>query len=235
MYKLIVLDTDKFCGESIKKILSMAEMDILFSGQVFDVQECLALLEKEKADIVLIDQSFGDEIKKNIDGKQVCFIGMTLTNTIEELENDEFFCTWIQKPIYPKNLISQLQILVTNIKMHLETNAVSENSKQQINWVLNYIKGNLNKDIRLETIANRVHFSTAYFSRIFKMTVGCSYSQYVIQLRIDTAKMLLAQTDRKIQSIAAEVGIDRINTFGKLFKDKVGLSPTAYRECSRKS
>jgi len=52
---------------------------------------------------------------------------------------------------------------------------------------------------------------------------------YVIERRLEKAKLLLAATDEKIEIIALKTGYENANSFRRLFKNKIGISPSEYR------
>jgi len=54
--------------------------------------------------------------------------------------------------------------------------------------------------------------------------------QYLLQLRVEQAKLLLADHSRSIKSIADELNFESSFYFSSLFKNKIGLSPAKYRK-----
>ena len=60
-------------------------------------------------------------------------------------------------------------------------------------------------------------------------------TDYVNGHRIDTALKLLNTTDIQIQDIAYYVGIEDVNYFTRIFKKKIGVSPTEYKKSIRPS
>lgn len=101
-----------------------------------------------------------------------------------------------------------------------------------ISRIQEIIELRLHTNITLESIANEMFFSTSYLSRLFKKQTGKNFSDYLIDRRLERAKLLLLSTNRTINSIAQEIGYDNSNSFRRLFKNKVGQSATKYR-CSR--
>ncbi|MBB6732449.1 response regulator [Cohnella zeiphila] len=88
--------------------------------------------------------------------------------------------------------------------------------------------------LSIAEVCARLHISAGYFSSIFKKETKLTYVQYLQQLRMDTAKELLAQTDLKAFEIAEKVGYADPNYFSFSFKKQVGLSPKEYRAGLRK-
>lgn len=97
-----------------------------------------------------------------------------------------------------------------------------------------YIDKNYTRDISLNEIANRLYISPYYLSHTFKNETGYSPINYAINRRIGEAKKLLLTTDLPIQEIAGRVGYDSTNYFTMLFKKVTSLSPSKFREASKK-
>lgn len=98
---------------------------------------------------------------------------------------------------------------------------------------LNFINDNYNKDINLSFVSNKFNLSYSYFSRIFKMYVGISFTQYLLKVRMERAKELLVSSPNlKIKEVAAMVGYDydNVQNFTRAFKNYFGKSPQYYKE-----
>lgn len=89
--------------------------------------------------------------------------------------------------------------------------------------------------LQREELANMVHISPGYLSRVFKKETGVSLSDYIVSKRISVAKQLLVKTNLPITTIAERVGISYASYFTKLFKEKVNITPQEYRQCGGKA
>lgn len=92
-----------------------------------------------------------------------------------------------------------------------------------------YISENYNQDISLKEVADEVNLSPSYFSTVFKSFCGSSYSQYITNIRVDNAKVLLTNTNLKVYEIAEQVGYHNAYYFNRIFKKVTGLSPGEYK------
>lgn len=95
---------------------------------------------------------------------------------------------------------------------------------------IEYISNNYHEDLSIKKVANKVHLSHTYFSRLFKKELGVSFVEYVTNVRIKRAKWLLGNTNDSIESIAEQVGFNTPNYFSSIFKKHVDASPSEYRE-----
>jgi transcriptional regulator GlxA family with amidase domain len=81
----------------------------------------------------------------------------------------------------------------------------------------------------VERLASVSGVSEAHFARSFKDAFGVPPHRYLLTRRIERAKALLRDTDRPIIDIMMETGWNSLGTFGRVFKDVTGQSPTELR------
>jgi transcriptional regulator GlxA family with amidase domain len=75
--------------------------------------------------------------------------------------------------------------------------------------------------------------SEAHFARSFKEAFGVPPHRYLLTRRIERAKALLRDTDAPITDIAFQTGWNSLGTFGRVFRDITGESPSAARQRER--
>ena len=86
------------------------------------------------------------------------------------------------------------------------------------------------KPITLGTVAKELYVSPQYLSKVFKNMVGVGFSQFLSELRLKHAAYLLTSTVRPITAICFECGFGNLSHFLRRFKQKLGVSPSDYRE-----
>lgn len=96
--------------------------------------------------------------------------------------------------------------------------------------VMNYLNHHFAEDISVNSIAAALFLNRDYISHVFKDETGYSVMAYVISLRINRAKLLLAETDRSITDIAMECGYTDFTYFSKQFKKHTNMSPSKFRK-----
>lgn len=107
------------------------------------------------------------------------------------------------------------------------TNTVNDNP---IDQAIRYIRSNVGKEISLNMLAEIANLSPFYFAHSFKEQTGFAPMEYVINTRIEHAKVLLARTSKSVAEIAYEVGYSSSSSFINIFVKKTGLSPKQYRK-----
>jgi AraC-like DNA-binding protein len=95
-----------------------------------------------------------------------------------------------------------------------------------------FIDEHFAEDIDLDAIAGEASFSKFHFIRLFKMAYAKTPHQYVTQVRIEKAKLLL-QDDHSVTDVCFSVGFDGISSFTHLFKRFTQLTPSAYQQQQR--
>ncbi|MBU9736792.1 response regulator transcription factor [Diplocloster agilis] len=93
-----------------------------------------------------------------------------------------------------------------------------------------YIKEHLAEEISVSSLASALYLTPNYFSRLFKRVTGEGCNEYIVQERIEKAKLLLKTTNLRTNRIAAMIGYRDTNYFSLAFKKKTGMSPTKFRE-----
>lgn len=107
---------------------------------------------------------------------------------------------------------------------------VSEsNYSPRVCKILDYIHGNFQQDISLETIADIFWLHKVYLAKIFKQETGKSVNEYIRWLRIEKAKEMLCQEDVRINEIVEAAGFNNPQSFYTIFKKYVGMKPGEYR------
>ncbi len=99
-----------------------------------------------------------------------------------------------------------------------------------ISRCIKYIEDNYMNNISLSDLADYTHKSKSYLSTLFKMETNVNFSTFLINYRIEKAKLLLKESDSKIYEIAEQVGFNNPYYFSKVFKDITGLSCKTYRD-----
>ena len=99
-----------------------------------------------------------------------------------------------------------------------------------VGQTITLVQYDLTADLRLKTIAEKLNVNGSYLSSLFHKEYGCTLTEFVNSQRIDHAILLLQNTSRPVQTIAAECGIQDVNYFIKLFKKYTGFTPSRYRD-----
>lgn len=89
------------------------------------------------------------------------------------------------------------------------------------------------EDWPVARLASVAGLSAAHFAREFKQAFGVPPHRYLLSRRIERAIRLLRETALPITEIAFQTGWASLGTFGRVFRDVTGESPSALRERER--
>jgi len=120
----------------------------------------------------------------------------------------------------------RLKAFILEILASFETTTIKK-SNNYIEKAILYIEINYNTKINLSEMASYLGLEYSYFFKIFKKALGISPSEYLVNLRIEKAKILL-NNKIAIKNIPSLVGISDVYYFTKLFKKCTGTTPSAY-------
>lgn len=110
-----------------------------------------------------------------------------------------------------------------------ENNTVSNLHTECVQSICRQINENIAEATSLSAFASHYGYSTTYLGKIFHKLTGVSFSQYLLNARINQAKLLLRNSDLPISVIAEQLGYYDTSHFIKQFKQTVGCSPNVYR------
>ncbi len=109
------------------------------------------------------------------------------------------------------------------------TRSPSPSDRAVLQRIFSYVDEHLPHELKREEIADLVHFHPAYLSRFFKSRTGTSLSQYIVNQRIEKAKVLLKQSELQVNHIVHRLGYYNTSHFTRTFKQATGFTPRQYR------
>lgn len=163
-------------------------------------------------------------------GGRVCFTA-TKPEAYAGLVDEIFAVADADDYIKDMKINERLAALLTNImseSWNPEGGHV-DSKRKSLQEVKEYIDEHYVEKLSLDELARLGYVSKFYFTRLFKEQFGVSVNNYIIQMRITHAKELLRFTDKTIEEVGMECGMDDANYFARMFKKVEGVSPSEYR------
>ena len=106
----------------------------------------------------------------------------------------------------------------------------TEDERSQLRRLMqDFIELHYREELSVQDIAGALHYSEAYFCRLFKQYFGRNFITYLSEYRIRRAKTELRRADANIREVGRAVGYPDSNYFAKVFKRVTGQSPSEYR------
>jgi two-component system, response regulator YesN len=94
---------------------------------------------------------------------------------------------------------------------------------------LAFMREHFTEAITLTDVAREAGLSRCYFCRLFHHETGVPFHDYLHELRVTRARVLLADRYRRVTEVAYAVGFNDLSHFARTFRRKVGCSPSEYR------
>lgn len=116
-------------------------------------------------------------------------------------------------------------------KMYLQTNS-DEIQKQEA--IIRYIQMHYS-DITMADLVEEFHLSESSIRRALRKTVQKNLVDFVREIRLQKACVLLVNTELQVNDIALTVGYQSDEYFYRLFHEKYGMTPLEYRKENRRS
>ena len=132
----------------------------------------------------------------------------------------------IDYPVVSSQIYSILALLLS--QKNAAVNA--DQPKLPLQLALEYLINHYHEKITTHDIASAAHLSRSYLYDLFTKTYGIGPHEYLTMFRLSQAKRLLINTEKSITEIAEETGFRDVYMFSRVFKNKVGMTPSAFRK-----
>ncbi|MFY0760255.1 response regulator transcription factor [Metabacillus dongyingensis] len=148
-----------------------------------------------------------------------------------DLPNDLMKLAKETTSVLQADTITELRNVVIAFLINLIEQIKNRNDQMSpiIHSVLQYIQTSYHEELSLKTLSQKFHVNTIYLGQLFQKEVGSVFSDYINQLRIEKAKMMLKESHLKSGEIGKKVGYSDSTYFYKQFKKSMGVTPTEWR------
>lgn len=117
--------------------------------------------------------------------------------------------------------------------LHADAEAAPARAYARLEPAVNYICENYRFPITISDIAAQVNLSISRFSALFRDCFHVSPVSYLLQYRLHHCTILLLSTDMTVAEIAFTSGFDNLSNFNRQFRERLGTTPTAFRNEAR--
>lgn len=129
---------------------------------------------------------------------------------------------------YVNLCLPRLLATFTHVKQYRSINEPVSNDP--VGLAINLMLENLNRKLTLNQLAQKVHLSVSYFTRMFLRRTGFAPIDYFNQLKIQKSCRLLTNKELSIADVAREVGFEDQFYFSRMFRKVMKQSPSEYRK-----
>lgn len=95
--------------------------------------------------------------------------------------------------------------------------------------ILEYCTEHFTEDVSVRSVSEALYVSESYISKIFAHKFKFGFREYINTLRIDKAKSMLENSDKKIVDVMLDCGFRNQSSFNRVFREICGMSPYEYR------
>lgn len=143
----------------------------------------------------------------------------------------------LESIIYLKILSLTLQLLLYIYDLNKKERTLDMNRNMFVNKrvgdITHYINSNYMNDLSLETLAAHFNINYYYLCKLFKNTIGFTFSNYLNAIRIKEANHLLLTTSLSITEVAEKVGYTDTSYFGRMYKKIMNTSALKYKKMNK--
>jgi len=121
-----------------------------------------------------------------------------------------------------------LQQLLYAIFQNIKKNNQNYSTSLKVEKIIAYLRNNIDKRLTLSDLSDIVQLSPTYLSGIFKETTGYSVIKFFNKIKVDKAKELIIEGDKKVKEVAHILGFTDEFYFSRIFKKIEGVSPSEF-------
>ena len=248
MYRVILVDDERLILEGLSRVVKWQELGCEVAGTAQDGREGLALIRSVQPDIVISDIRM-----PNMDGLTMLaalrseFPQMQLTVLTAYRDFDYAqkainlgVCRYLLKPSKMDELNEAIRTMTARLSEAPEVEESLPEAQEPVaesgdagsfivNAALEYMRAHCTEHISLANVADNVYVSQWHLSKLINRQTGQSFLELLNIMRIDRAKVLLADPALRVHAIAEQVGYNDVAHFSKSFKKITGKNPGEYR------
>ncbi len=232
LQKALIVDDEPLFREGLSKMITDLKTGWTVCGLAENGKSGLEIFVSERPRLIITDikmpimdgVSFAKEVRSLCQETIIVFLtGYQEFEYAKQGIKSQVF-DYLLKPCSKDQLI--LLFKKINASMGISDNPGDSYSKK----AMAYVAKNYASDCSLATVAEALFISYSYLGKCFRNETGNSFSQYVMQYRLDKAMHKLSFSKARIYEVAASVGIDDSNYFATIFKRQFGVAPSDVRK-----
>ena len=238
--QILVVDDDAIIPEIIR----------LFLGKSYEITtatkgaDALVRVRRDRLDLVVLDHRLPDRTGLDV-LMELRSIHPALPVVMLTGYGSEWICSsafklgltdYLQKPVSAVDLVAAVQRILTPGVARIEPLGESHLSKDwpappclPVQRVVGLIQQRYWDRLSLSALARQVGMSKYRLSHRFHDALGVTFRDYLLRVRLERAKVLLAAGHASITEVAHDVGFGDLARFDKVFKRYTGFTPSAYR------
>lgn len=156
--------------------------------------------------------------------------GASVTDRLELNLDQQGKLGWFLTNKRPLHSIDGEIIGSYGVTRHLDKTSIALSNLEAIRLPVAYIREHYSRPISISELAEIAHLSVSALERRFKKYLGKTPNQFMNEMRLESARRQIIETDAPISDIAYAVGFSEPSYFSKQFKSLFGKLPSEIRE-----
>jgi YesN/AraC family two-component response regulator len=242
MYKLIIIDDEKEIREGLKNFFPWATLDFEVIDSFSNGRNALDFIAENPVDIVLTDIRMpfmtGIQLAEilSIDYPNIKIIFLSGHRDFDYAQQAIRYGVihYITKPTKYNELFEIFENLRNELTSTSETLFDNNYYMRIIKKVSIYMDKNI-ATANLNDAAQLINLTPSYLSKIFREYSPKSFSETLLEKKIEYAKVLLSTTDQLTYEISENLGYNNPKNFSRAFKRFTNLSPREYKNIKGRS
>lgn len=238
MYRVVLIDDDRWALKDIRKTFDFERFGFLVEGEYASAEAAFDAVLASPPDLIISDirmeKASGLDMVKWLRDRQIRSLVIIVSGydrfdyAQEALRQGVF--DYLLKPLDD----AQVHRLMERIVQKLEQEKAPSYSNDAFGQAVQYVDEHYNISLPLEKVAEQFYMNKNYLSELFSKRMNMTFTQYKSKVRVGHAKQLLSHSAMSITEIAYAVGFNSSSRFSKVFCQVTGMSPQCYRQMQEK-
>ncbi|NMM53812.1 response regulator transcription factor [Paenibacillus aquistagni] len=266
LWRVLLIDDEEVIRRGLKGYIEASKLPFAVVGEAETAAEAVRQIEECCPDVVFVDINMPDMNGLDMIRSIQLHDSTCISVVISGYDHFEYVRQALQlkvfdyllKPVPKSDLYALLKKLDAELQADLKKNRDDlrqlkqeqcqdllmadgdGNDPQSSGYVLEvqaYIEAHYtDKELSLQQVAQLFHLNKSYLSTRMKQEIGCSFNEYVTELRMKKAKELLSSpfASMRMSDVARKIGYSSQYYFSRVFKLNTGKSPLEYRQQFRR-
>ena len=147
-----------------------------------------------------------------------------------DMNNELLINEYLHHCLITYNSLYNQEVFKKAEQLHILNQSTRIEVIRRLNMAKEYLYSNYDKNISLEELAENACLSVNHLLRTFKQAFGQTPHQYLTDIRLKKARLMLKSTNCPVNEIVNTIGFENTSSFIRLFKRKMHTTPIAYRQ-----
>lgn len=165
-----------------------------------------------------------------VEDDQQVLQGAVIADQLELIAHNEENSSWFRTSKWPIYNSQEKIIGSYGVSKIIDLSRSQPTSFHELNMPIEYIQKNYSESISVEKLAQACHTSISTLERRFKKHLSKTPLQYIMEVRLDNARMMVFDSSAKMSNIAQETGFVDNSHFTRAYKKRFSISPSADRK-----